>query len=159
MNRHRDLGQVLIAAGVVAAGLVMLAQIPLIPAHAGYAGIGPRFFPSLIALGLCGLGILLLVEALTRGFPHLEPGPHETEPADWGAFAWVGAGLVAQMALIGWIGFTLAGTLLGACVGKALGGGDRMPRVAVASFLVSLAIYQGFGKLGVNLPALWTGWL
>ncbi len=157
MTRVRDLGQVLVAAGVVASGLAMLAQIPLIHADAGYARIGPRFFPSVVAFGLLGLGAILLWEAWHKGFPALEEGPHDHQPFDRKAVAWVAGGLVAQMVLIGTVGFTLAGTLLGTCVARALGG--RLAMSVAAAFLLSASIYHAFGWLGVNLPALVTGWL
>lgn len=157
MKHARDWGQVLISAGVAVSGLIMLAQIPLIQADAGYAGIGPRFFPTVVGTGMLACGVLLLIEALTRGFPDVEEGPHDHEPFDRRAVALVAGGLVAHMALIEAIGFTLAGTLLGSCVTLALRG--RPAIGVVASFAVSAAIYHAFGRLGVTLPAIATGWL
>jgi putative tricarboxylic transport membrane protein len=59
------------------------------------------------------------------------------------------------MALIGWAGFVVAGTVLYACVAR--GFGRRRWSVTLAVGLVlSLAIFVFFVKLlNVNLPAGW----
>ena len=67
--------QAAIGLGFIVAAVAMAGQTFLVDAEAGYAGIGPRFFPFAIAagLGLCGLGLIL--EALTGGYRNLEGAP------------------------------------------------------------------------------------
>ena len=48
----RVTGEQWLAIGIILLGLVMAWQMGDIPDDAGYAGIGPRFFPSLVIVGL-----------------------------------------------------------------------------------------------------------
>jgi putative tricarboxylic transport membrane protein len=59
------------------------------------------------------------------------------------------------MALIGWAGFVIAGTVLFACVARGFGS-RRMVRDLVIALAFSVAIYLFFVKLlNVGLPAGW----
>ena len=70
-------------------------------------------------------------------------------------FVWVSAGLFAHMALIGWAGFIIAGTVLFACVARGFGS-RRIVRDLAIALVMSVAIYLFFVKLlNVNLPAGW----
>ena len=60
------------------------------------------------------------------------------------------------MALIGLIGFTLAGTLL--CFGICRALDTRRPTLdLVLSFVLALGLFHLFKTLGLNLPALIPG--
>ncbi len=71
------------------------------------------------------------------------------------AFLWVSAGLFAHMALIGWAGFVLAGTVLFVLVARGFAS-RRLLRDAAIGFALSAAVYLFFTQvLNVNLPAGW----
>jgi putative tricarboxylic transport membrane protein len=161
MNR-RATGEQWLALGVIVLGLIMAWQITDIPADAGYARIGPRFFPTLVVTGLVMCGGALLLRATRRPVRLAEPADaldDNGEPlpdADWRMFAMVSGALIAHMALIGLIGFTLAGTLL--CFGICRALETKKPwRDAVLSFLLAWGLFQLFVMLGLNLPAIVTG--
>lgn len=151
-------GEQWLAVAVIVLGLIMAWQITAIPADAGYAGIGPRFFPTLIVTGLvmCG-GILLLQSSKPPATPSTEEeneGPRAD--ADWSQFVLLSGSLLAHMALIGLIGFTLAGTMLCFGVCRALAS-TRPWRDALLSFLLVFGLFHLFAWLGLNLPALIPG--
>jgi putative tricarboxylic transport membrane protein len=59
------------------------------------------------------------------------------------------------MALIGWAGFVVAGTVLFPCVARGFGS-TRVLRDASLGFVLSLGVFAFFVKLlNVNLPAGW----
>ncbi|MCW3481193.1 tripartite tricarboxylate transporter TctB family protein [Neisseriaceae bacterium JH1-16] len=156
---RRATGEQWLALGVIVLGLIMAWQITDIPADAGYARIGPRFFPTLVVTGLVMCGGALLLRATRRPARLAEPAEEGAEPqpdADWRMFAMVSGALIAHMALIGLIGFTLAGTLL--CFGICRALETKKPwRDAVLSFLLTWGLFQLFVLLGLNLPSLITG--
>ena len=144
-----------LAAGlaVAAAAAFLGAGLPLLDSSGGYAGISPRFAPTLVtaALTLCALLLLrrgsvpeTCDDAADTVAPH--DGP-------W-RLAWVAGGLLVHMALIGSIGFVLAGALLMSCVAR--GYGSRRPaRDAAAGLTVTVPIWLLFTKvLGLSLPLL-----
>jgi hypothetical protein len=73
----------------------------------------------------------------------------------WGAFAWVSAGLFAQMALIQNAGFAIAAMVLYAAVARGFGS-TRWARDLVIGLVLGVAVYLFFVRfLNVNLPAGW----
>lgn len=144
--------------GVLALGIGASVVAFDLPEAGGYARIGPNFVPKVVAGGLILLGIWLLVECFTGGWR--EPVPDD--PAErgehafvWPAFAWVSAGLLAQMALVHTAGFVLAAMVLFACVARGFGS-TRIARDLAAGLALGLGVFLFFVKfLNVNLPAGW----
>ena len=101
---------------------------------------------------------MLLYECFTGGWRNRTPD----EPAERGehpflgsVFAWVSAGLAAQMALIHSAGFVIAAAVLFACVARGFGS-RRWARDAAAGFVLGIAVFLFFVRfLNVNLPAGW----
>lgn len=157
---RRVSGEQWLAIGVIVLGLVMAWQIQLIPEAAGYARIGPRFFPGLIVTGLILCGGALLLKA-SRPAAVAAEGDELVDEAERGEtdlrmFLLASGALLAHMALIGLIGFTLAGTLL--CFGICYALETKNPlRDAALSFLLAWGLFHLFKTLGLNLPALITG--
>jgi len=147
-----------LAAGVLALGSFALVTALRLPSTGGYSGIGPNAIPIAVAGGLAALGIWLLIEALTGGWRARTPDdPHERGEHAFHApaFAWVTAGLFAQMALIHTAGFVLAAAVLFACVARGFGSG-RPVRDALIGLALGLAVFLFFVKfLNVGLPAGW----
>ena len=165
---RRVSGEQWLAIGIILIGLVMAWQISEISVDTGYAGIGPRFFPSLVVTGLIVAGGALLIQRRHRNGPDtiIEEGANDTDEleaeeavshqADWRMFAIVSGSLLCHMALIGIVGFTLAGTLL--CFGICRGLETRRPWLDLGlSFGLALGLFHLFKTLGLNLPALIAG--
>ncbi len=150
--------EVLVSAGVLGLGLFATVVALRLPEAGGYARIGPNFVPKLVAGGLVLLGIWLLAEVATGGWR----AAVADDPADRGehafvapAFAWVVAGLIAQMALIHNAGFVIAAGALFACVARGFGS-RRWLRDAAIGLLMGLGVFSFFVHfLNVNLPAGW----
>ena len=144
--------------GVLALGVGVAAVTATLSSEGGYAGIGPNFIPAVVAAGLVVLGAWLAYEAFSGGWRKalpddpVERGEHAFRAA---SFAWVSAGLFAQMALIDSAGFTLAATALFACVARGFGS-RRVARDLAIGFVLALGVFLFFVKLlNVNLPAGW----
>lgn len=162
------MAQTAVGAGVLLIALALAAGAVSIPSAAGYGGIGPNFLPWAVSGALAICGLLLVVEARRTGFAELEP-PSGADRADWPAFAWVTAGLLANAALITSIGFILSCTLcyLLAVQGlrRASGQPGGQPRLiaidAVTGLAISAPVFWTFTQfLAINLPGLTsTGWL
>jgi putative tricarboxylic transport membrane protein len=136
-------------------GLLLFAAFVLwqtweIPVSPLYAKIGPTIFPYVATVGLAVLAVLLVVAALRGGW---QPEEEKEVALDWRAIAYVAAGLVANIALITWLGFTVASTVMFALIARGFGSTQPV-RDAVIGFAVALAAYFGFAKaLGVNIGA------
>jgi putative tricarboxylic transport membrane protein len=166
---HSKLAQTLVGGGVLLVALALAAGAVSIPSAAGYGGIGPNFLPWLVAavLGLCG--VLLIVEARSRGgFRELDP-PTGADRGYWFGFAWVTAGLLANAALITTIGFILSCTLcyVLAVQGLRRASGQNAGQLrtlivdAVTGIAISAPVFWTFTQfLAINLPGLTnSGWL
>ena len=139
-----------------------------ISSEAGYAGVGPNFLPWVVALVLMLCGALLIAQAMRGGWRELEE-PSGAPAGDWTALAWVGAGVLANAALITTLGFILSCTLcfmlavrgLRASEGKPHGGAWGLLLDFVTGFLIAAPAFWLFTKvLAINLPGLTgTGWI
>ncbi|GAB2470537.1 MAG: tripartite tricarboxylate transporter TctB family protein [Comamonas sp.] len=168
-HQPRTSMQLLVGIAVlVTAGLLSWGALS-IPSQAGYSGVGPDFLPWLTAsvLGLCG--VWLCWEALTGGFRNLD-APDGAQHGDWGALAWVCAGLLMNAALITTLGFILSCTLCYALATQGLrrasgqagvGSFKTIAKDVVTGALISAPVFWAFTQfLAINLPGLTeTGWL
>lgn len=143
-------GEALVAFGVLALAGVVAWQTLEIPVSPIYARVGPTFAPWMTAAGLAVFGALLLVEALRGGWRDDEA---RADFADKPALAWLGAGLAANVALIGPLGFTTASILLFTLAARAFGSRQWLRNGAIG-LAFSLTAYFGFARaLGVNIGA------
>jgi putative tricarboxylic transport membrane protein len=148
----RSRAEIALSAGVIALGVGVAAVTATLPSEGGYAGIGPNFIPAVVAAGIILLGVWLGIEAFTGGWRKRVDEEQRFQP---GPFLWVSAGLFAHMALIGWAGFVIAGTVLFACVARGFGS-RRLIRDLCIAVALSVGIYLFFVKLlNVSLPAGW----
>lgn len=152
------LAERLLSAAVLALGLFVAATAAGLPGSRSYAAIGANFMPWVVGVGLVALGLWLLAETFTGGWrarlpdEAAERGEH---PFDAGAFGWVSAGLLAQMALIHTAGFIIAAAALFACIARGFGS-RRWLRDVAGGLLLGLAVFLFFVRfLNVNLPAGW----
>jgi len=160
--------QTLIGAGTFVAGLGLAAGATQINSEAGYSGVGPNFLPWVVGLLLAVCGAWLVWEARSGGFRSMDE-PSGGERGDWGGFAWVSAGILANAALITTIGFILSCTLCFVLAvrgfKRAEGRLDLSPKAWLRDIAIGVAIagpvYWMFTQLlAINLPGLTsTGWL
>jgi putative tricarboxylic transport membrane protein len=136
----------IIAAGLAALGSLLIWQGLIIPDKGGYAGIGSGAMPKAIGAGL----ILLALGHIYTGLK--SPAmPHEHQNNR--AIAWIVAGLVLQLVLVGFAGFSIASALLFACTARAMGYGKFHISLPVGLGL-ALVIYGTFDRLlKLNLPS------
>jgi putative tricarboxylic transport membrane protein len=148
VRRPIALPETTLGLGVVAVAAVAGWQAAVIPVTPLYARIGPTVFPSMGAVLLGVLGLLLVVQGLRGGWQERA----EAEVAlDWRALGLIGAGLLANVVLIGPLGFSLSSTVMFTLI--AAGFGSRRPaRDAAIGLALACAAFFGFAEaLGVNI--------
>ncbi len=150
----------MLSLGVLALGVFATVVAFRLPEAGGYARVGPNFMPKVVAGGLIVMGLWLLAEVATGGWREAvddDPAARGEHAFHLPAFAWVSAGLFAQMALIRDAGFVIAAMALFVCVARGFGSA-RPARDAALGLVLGLAVYLFFVKfLNVGLPAGWLG--
>jgi len=148
----------ILSLGVVALGVFATVIAFQLPDAGGYARVGPNFMPKVVSAGLILLGVWLLAEVFTGGWRERvpdDPAERSEHAFHAGAFAWVSAGLFAQMALIHSAGFVIASMVLFALVARGFGS-QRWIRDLVIGLVLGVVVYLFFVRfLNVNLPAGW----
>ncbi len=162
------LRQTAVAGGVMALGALLAVGAVSIPSAAGYAGVGPKFLPWVVAVLLLLCGGFLLWEAQSGGFRQMDD-VDGAEHGHWPGFVWVSAGILANAALITSIGFILSCALCFVLAVRgfksAEGRLDMSARAWITDALVGMAIaapvfWMFTQALAISLPGLTkTGWL
>lgn len=160
--------QTLVGLAVLLLALALGAGAVSIPSAAGYGGVGPNFLPWVVAAGLAVSGVMIVREARTGGFRNMEQ-PSGAPQANWIAFAWVSAGLLANAALITTIGFVLSCAVCYLLAVQGLRGAAGQAALRPRALAVDLAtgvaiaapVFWTFTQfLAINLPGITgTGWL
>jgi putative tricarboxylic transport membrane protein len=144
--------QTLVGAGVIVFAILvgyLTWQIPVSPI---YSKVGPTIFPYMVAAGLLVLGVLLTLQAVQGQWGETDADADESPP-DLRALGWLGAGLILNVALIDFLGFIIASTILFVCVCRAFGSKALLRDIIVAVALTLIA-YLGFAKLlGISIGA------
>ena len=131
--------------------VVIFWQTLTIPVSPIYAKVGPTVMPMITALGLALLGVLLLYAALTRRLA--APRRRRNVTPDRAALLWIAAGLVLNVLLIGYAGFTIASVILFVCVARGFGSKAILRDAAIGAAFALIA-YFGFAQtLGINIGA------
>jgi putative tricarboxylic transport membrane protein len=136
------------AALVIAILLAALAIVVAVDTYnlqqgvATYSRIGPRAFPYTIAACLALLAAATAVAAWRGDFP-------ARERDDYRPMAWIVGGLVVQLALISYTGFSVATGAVFAATARAFGRGPLWFTYPIGVVL-SLAIWLAFAQ-GLNL--------
>ncbi|MBX9701217.1 MAG: tripartite tricarboxylate transporter TctB family protein [Acetobacteraceae bacterium] len=141
----------LVGVFVLLLGGLALWQALVIPVTPLYGQVGPKVVPFVVAGGLIVLGGCLLFVALRGGWSWaLEDS---AGPVNRRALTLLGAGLLANLALIGVFGFAIAATAQFVLVAAAFGS-RRTLRDLVLALVLSLAVWFLFVEaLGVNIGA------
>ena len=147
-TRGLRLGEAVLAAFVLVLGVFIAVETAMLPTVPGYAAIGPKLFPWLVAVGLLLVGGALLYEARAGAVAHPAGFELDLPPA-----LAVTAGLVLQMVLMRPAGFVIASTVLFVAVTYAFGS-RRLALNVVVGLVLCTATYVAFTRgLGLVLPA------
>jgi putative tricarboxylic transport membrane protein len=144
-----------LGAGLFVLGLGGLAvwQTLVVPASPLYAQVGPTLVPGLVAAALLVLGALLTASALRGGWSAGIEEVAEAPSANPRSLALLLAGLLANLVLIGPLGFTVAASAQFVLVAAAFGSRAHLRNLGIA-IAVSLGAYTLFVQvLGVNIGA------
>ena len=145
-RRRPDWAALLIAAGLFGLAAVIAVDSARLGTGGAYARIGPQSIPYVISACLAGLGVWTVIEAWRGDFP-------EREKQELGPVLWVVGGLLAQLVLIKFTGFSIATAVLFAMTARGMGR-VSLPLALGAGFLISLAVWFVFARLlQLTLPA------
>ncbi len=147
--------ELLIGLGMLAAAGAVLWQTLAIPVSPLYSKVGPTVFPYITTGGMFVLAVLLIKAAVQGGW---QPDDEKETPTDWKSMAFVVAGLVANMLLIGPLGFTAASVIMFVLVCYGFGSrhplrdlGDRFARRRVVESRPARSVLRRLAQ--VELPA------
>ena len=146
LSRRPDGAALVIAAILAVIALVIIWQTSQMRVSPVQARVGPTVFPYVIAVGLLALSVGTVVSALRRGFP--ERSDDAIAP-----ILWIVGGLLAQIFLLSWAGFSIATGVLFGCTAMGFGRGPlwkTIPVGAVFAFIVWFIFARG---LQLSLPA------
>ena len=146
--RGLRLGEAVLAAFILLLGVFVAVETAMLRTAPGYAAIGPKLFPWLVAAGLLLVGVALLHEA--RAGAVAQPAGFELDlpPA-----LIVTAGLVLQMVLMRPAGFVIATAVVFVAVAYALGSRRVVLNAAVGLVLCAVTYLAFTRGLGLVLPA------
>ena len=146
-GRRPDRAAFVIAALLAAVAVVVAVDTYNLPEGvATYSRVGPRAFPYAIAAGLALLAIATALDAWRGAFPGREPD-------DYRPLAWIVGGLVVQLALVSFAGFSVATGAVFAATARAFGY-RRLWISYPVGVVLSLAIWLAFADgLNLVLPA------
>jgi len=146
--RGLRLGEAVLAAFILLLGVFVAVETAMLRTGPGYAAIGPKLFPWLVAAGLLLVGIALLYEARAGAVAHPAGFDLDLPPT-----LAVTAGLVLQMVLMRPAGFVIATTVLFVAVAYALGSRRTLVNAAVGLVLCAFTYVAFTRGLGLVLPA------
>jgi putative tricarboxylic transport membrane protein len=146
--RGLRLGEAVLAAFILLLGVFVAIETANLRTGPGYAAIGPKLFPWLVAAGLVLVGLALLYEARAGAIAHPAGFQLDLPPA-----LAVTAGLVLQMLLMRPAGFVIATAALFVAVTYALGSRRILLNVAIGLALCAITYVAFTRGLGLVLPA------
>ena len=151
-STQKYVGQILVAVGVLVFGAALAYGTALLPEATGYAKVGPRLMPTIVAGGLILLGLVLLKEALFGGFRGVDEAEAAANPTDWYAIAWISAGIILNGILMVPVGFVISGTLLFVLAARGFGN-KAWVKNAIIGLIIAVITYAFFNYgLGLGLP-------
>jgi putative tricarboxylic transport membrane protein len=146
--RGLRLGEAVLAAFILLLGVFVAVETANLRTGPGYAAIGPKLFPWLVAAGLVLVGLALLYEARAGAVAHPAGFQLDLPPV-----LAVTAGLVLQMILMRPAGFVIATAVLFVAVTYALGSRRILLNVAIGLALCAITYVAFTRGLGLVLPA------
>jgi putative tricarboxylic transport membrane protein len=138
---------------VLGLGLVGFWQAAAIPVSPLYAQVGPKVVPYGVAAAMTLLGGLLVLTALRGGWSARISEVAAAGPPNLRALGLLGAGLVANLLLIGPAGFSIAASAQFVLVAAAFGSRSMARDLLLALPLTLLVWFLFVQGLGVNIGA------
>ena len=146
LARRPDGAALVIALVLAAIAAVIIWQTSQMRVPPIQARVGPQVFPYAIAGGLVLLSIGTVISALRGSFP-------AREKDNYGPMLWIIGGLIGQMLLLGWAGFSIGTAVLFAFTAKGFGRGPLWQTIPIG-FVLAFAIWFIFSRgLQLTLPA------
>jgi len=140
--------------GLAAVAAFFAAGLPSIDDQAGYSGLSPRFLPQIVTFGLAACALMLLLRRHSVPAQAEDAATAVERERGPGRLALVAGGLLLHMALIGTLGFVLAGVLLMSLVARGYGS-TRTLRDALVGLAITVPIWLLFTQLlGISLKLL-----
>lgn len=144
--RSADRAGLIIALGLAVLALVVGWDAWRLASVNAHSAVGPAAFPTIIAAGLAILAVATAVEAIREGAV-IRPRD-EVKP-----MVWVLAGLIGQIILLPFLGFSIATGWLFAATARGFGRGPVWAHF-LAGTVMCFIIYLIFAKgLQLSLPA------
>ena len=146
LSRRPDGAALAIALVLAAIAAVIVWQTLQMRVPPIQAKVGPTVFPYIIAGGLALLSVGTVISALRGSFP-------AREKDNYGPMLWIIGGLVGQMLLLGWAGFSIGTAVLFAFTAKGFGRGPLWQTIPIG-FVLAFVIWFIFSRgLQLSLPA------
>ena len=146
LSRRPDGAAFVIALVLAVIAAIIIWQTSLMRVPPIQARVGPTVFPYVIAAGLILLSIGTAVSAFRGQFP-------ARDKDNYGPMLWIIAGLLGQMFLIGWAGFSIGTAILFAFTAKGFGRGPLWQTIPIG-FVLAFVIWFIFSHgLQLALPA------
>ena len=145
LSRRPDGAAFVIALVLAVIAAIIIWQTSLMRVPPIQARVGPTVFPYVIAAGLILLSIGTAVSAFRGQFP-------ARDKDNYGPMLWIIAGLLGQMFLIGWAGFSIGTAILFAFTAKGFGRGPLWQTIPIG-FVLAFVIWFIFSRgLQLSLP-------
>lgn len=145
-QRRPDWAALVIAAGLLALALLVAWDASRLGSGGAYARIGPQTIPYVIAFCLAVLAVSTVIAAYRHSFP-------ERDEQDIAPVLWIVGGLVAQMALIKFTGFSIATGILFGMTARGFGA-RRLWFTIPAGILIAGLVWLIFARgLSLTLPS------
>jgi putative tricarboxylic transport membrane protein len=146
-GRRPDRAALAVALFLLALAAIVAWDVSQMRAGAGsYSFIGPKAFPYGIAIGLAVLAVLTAVQGFREAAE-----PHE--PDEIAPMAWIVGGLLLQIALLRYAGFSIATGAVFAATARAFGRGPLWLTYPIG-VAFALAVWVFFARaLQLVLPA------
>jgi putative tricarboxylic transport membrane protein len=150
LKERSELG---ISALLTVLGVLVLADAVSLP-DTGQRGVGPDVVPIVVGVALLLVAALLARDVLRGGQGEAEGGEDIdlTAPGDWRTVLLLAAAFLANVVLIGLVGFPISGAVLFWGAAYALGSRNfvRDPLIAAGLSIVTYLVFNDL--LGVSLP-------
>lgn len=145
LSRRPDGAAFVIALVLALIGGVIIWQTAQMRVPPIQAKVGPQVFPYVIAGGLLLLAALTALSAFRGQFP-------ARDKDNYGPMLWIIGGLVGQMLLLGWAGFSVGTAVLFAFTAKGFGRGPLWQTLPIG-FVLAFVIWFIFSHgLQLALP-------
>ncbi len=148
-------GELVFAAFLLVVGVVVLLDARTLPAGTAASGIGPGFFPTVVAVLTMVVAVALAADVLRGNHGEPDPGEGDVDASAFhGRSVLIVVGAVAVHGLLlERAGYILTAALTFWAIAYAIGA-RRLVRDAVVSLVLAVVVYVVFTRgLSIDLPA------